>query len=158
MLEPKEILNLFSGFFKEGKLSSKKILITAGPTQEPLDPVRYITNRSSGKMGYALANASIEAGAEVILISGPTSLEIPEHLHFVRVKTANEMYKAVIHYIESTDIFISAAAVSDYRPSDESKYKIKKNEGRAIRVDMEENIDILKSVSSLTEKPFLVGL
>ncbi len=157
MLEPQEILSLFSGFFKEGKLNSKKILITAGPTQEPLDPVRYITNRSSGRMGYALANASIEAGAEVVLISGPTSLEIPEHLHFVGVKTAHEMYRAVVHHLESTDIFIASAAVSDYRPSNESKNKIKKNQGKAIKVNMEENIDILNSVSSLPEKPFVVG-
>jgi len=158
MLEPEEVLNIFSSLFKRGKLISKKVVLTAGPTQEPLDPVRYLTNRSSGKMGYALADAALEAGAEVVLISGPTDLSVPEHLHFVSVRTAKEMNEAVQHHLNSTDIFIGSAAVSDYKPSREYKNKIKKDKDKkSISVDLEENIDILKGVSSQTKRPFVVG-
>ena len=158
MLEPDEVLNIFSSLFKSGKLISKKVVVTAGPTQEPIDPVRYLTNRSSGKMGYALANAALEAGAEVVLISGPTDLNAPEHLHFVSVRTAKEMHKAVQHHLNSTDIFIGSAAVSDYKPSKEYKNKIKKDKGKkSISFELEENIDILKGVSSQTKRPFVVG-
>ena len=158
MLEPEEVLNIFSSLFKRGKLISKKVVLTAGPTQEPLDPVRYLTNRSSGKMGYALADAALEAGAEVVLISGPTDLSVPEHLHFVSVRTAKEMNEAVQHHLNSTDIFIGSAAVSDYKPSREYKNKIKKDKDKkSISVDLEVNIDILTGVSSLTKRPFVVG-
>ncbi len=158
MLEPEEVLNIFSSLFKSGKLISKKVVVTAGPTQEPIDPVRYLTNRSSGKMGYALANAALEAGAEVVLISGPTDLNAPEHLHFVSVRTAKEMHEAVKHHLNSTDIFIGSAAVSDYKPSKEYKNKIKKDKGKkSISFELEENIDILKGVSSQTKRPFVVG-
>ena len=158
MLEPEEVLNIFSSLFKSGKLISKKVVVTAGPTQEPIDPVRYLTNRSSGKMGYALANAALEAGAEVVLISGPTDLNAPEHLHFVSVRTAKEMHEAVQHHLNSTDIFIGSAAVSDYKPSKEYKNKIKKDKGKkSISFELEENIDILKGVSSQTKRPFVVG-
>ena len=158
MLEPEEVLNIFSSLFKSGKLVSKKVVVTAGPTQEPIDPVRYLTNRSSGKMGYALANAALEAGAEVVLISGPTDLKAPEHLHFVSVRTANEMYEAVHHHLNLTDIFIGSAAVSDYKPSKEYKNKMKKGKGKkSISFELEENIDILKSVSSHSKRPFVVG-
>ena len=158
MLEPEEVLNIFSSLFKRGKLISKKVVLTAGPTQEPLDPVRYLTNRSSGKMGYALADAALEAGAEVVLISGPTDLSVPEHLHFVSVRTAKEMNEPVQHHLNSTDIFIGSAAVSDYKPSREYKNKIKKDKDKkSISVDLEENIDILKGVSSQTKRPFVVG-
>ena len=158
MLEPDEIISSFSLLFEEGLLMNKSILISAGPTQEPIDPVRYITNKSSGKMGYSLAQASLEAGAKVTLISGPVNIEAPEGVHLVKIKTAEEMHEAVMHHIRNSDVFISSAAVADYKPENFSKEKIKKsNKDLDISIPMTENKDILKSVGAMENKPYLVG-
>jgi len=158
MLEPDEIISKLSLLFEEGILINKSVLITAGPTQEPIDPVRYITNKSSGKMGYGLAQASLEEGAKVTLISGPVNIEAPQRAHLVKVKTAEEMHEAVMHHIKNSDIFISSAAVADYKPERFSKEKIKKSDQDIdISIAMTENKDILKSVSEMENKPYLVG-
>ncbi len=158
MLEPLEILQIFSNSFTKGKMSGKRVLITAGPTQEPIDPVRFITNRSSGKMGYNLAEAAIESGARVTLISGPVDIPKPSNCNFVSVETAQEMYDAVMHHVKEKDVYIGTAAVSDYRPVNTSNQKIKKDgSGKPIILELEENKDILKSVSELQDKPYVVG-
>jgi len=158
MLEPEEIISSFSLLFEEGELINKNILITAGPTQEPIDPVRYITNRSSGKMGYSLAEAGLESGAKVTLISGPVNIEAPEGVHLVKVKTAEEMHMAVMHHVKDSDVFISSAAVADYKPQHYSKDKLKKSDkSTEISIGLTANQDILKSVSEITNKPYLVG-
>tara|TARA_B100001142_G_scaffold57421_1_gene56217 strand:+ start:66 stop:1265 length:1200 start_codon:yes stop_codon:yes gene_type:complete len=158
MLEPLEILELFSSSFDQGNLSERSILITAGPTQEPIDPVRFITNRSSGKMGYSLAEAAIEAGAKVTLISGPVNLEPPPNCNFISIETANEMHEAVMHHVKSKDVYIGTAAVADYRPVTFHESKIKKDtDNSSLTLQLQENQDILKSVSELNERPYLVG-
>ena len=158
MLEPIDILDMFSLSFNEGTLSGKKILITAGPTQEPIDPVRFITNRSSGKMGYSLVEAALESGANVTLISGPVNIEPPSNCNFVSIKTAEEMYDAVMHHISGMDVYIGTAAVSDYSPAKASDSKIKKDGSSSPMVlELKENQDILKSVSELEQRPYLVG-
>ena len=158
MLEPLDILDIFSLSFNEGTLSGKKILITAGPTQEPIDPVRFITNRSSGKMGYSLVEAALESGANVTLISGPVNIEPPSNCNFVSIKTAKEMYDAVMHHISGMDVYIGTAAVSDYSPAKASDSKIKKDGSSSPMVlELKENQDILKSVSDLEQRPYVVG-
>ena len=159
MLEPLDILDMFSLSFNEGTLSGKKILITAGPTQEPIDPVRFITNRSSGKMGYSLVEAALESGANVTLISGPVNIEPPSNCNFVSIKTAEEMYDAVMHHISGMDVYIGTAAVSDYSPAKASDSKIKKDGSSSPMVlELKENQDILKSVSELEQRPYVVGV
>ena len=158
MLEPLDILDMFSLSFNEGTLSGKKILITAGPTQEPIDPVRFITNRSSGKMGYSLVEAALESGANVTLISGPVNIDPPSNCNFVSIKTAEEMYDAVMHHISGMDVYIGTAAVSDYSPAKASDSKIKKDGSNSPMVlELKENQDILKSVSELEQRPYVVG-
>ena len=158
MLEPIEILELFSSSFTQGTMSGKNVLITAGPTQEPIDPVRFITNKSSGKMGYSLAEAAIESGARVTLISGPVNLETPPNCHNVSVETAKEMHEAVMHHIKGKDVYIGTAAVSDYSPAEVKNSKIKKDGSRSpLNLKLKENQDILKSVSGLEERPYVVG-
>ena len=158
MLEPLEILDMFSSSFDKGIMLGKRILITAGPTQEPIDPVRFITNRSSGKMGYALAEAAIESGAQVTLISGPVNIEPPSNCNHVAIKTAKEMYESVMHHIKGADVYIGTAAVSDYSPVHINESKIKKDGRNAAMVlELKENQDILKSVSELEERPYVVG-
>ncbi len=158
MLEPLEILDLFSYSFNEGKMAGKSILITAGPTQEPIDPVRFITNRSSGKMGYSLAQSAIDYGAKVTLISGPVNLEPPSNCNFISIKTADEMFEAVMHHVNDKDVYIGTAAVSDYKPAKMQNNKIKKDgSNSSITLELEENKDILKSVSALKHRPFVVG-
>ena len=155
LMENEKILSFF---LKKDSASMKgvRVLITAGPTREPIDPVRYISNHSSGKMGYALAKASVELGAHVTLISGPTSLAVPEGLDFVPVITADEMSTAVMAKIKNCDIFIGVAAVADYRPKTPSQHKIKKSDAE-FQLSLEKTKDILAAVSSLSKKPFLVG-
>tara|TARA_B100000674_G_scaffold133459_1_gene103086 strand:- start:724 stop:1947 length:1224 start_codon:yes stop_codon:yes gene_type:complete len=158
MLEPLDILDMFSLSFNEGTLSGKKILITAGPTQEPIDPVRFITNRSSGKMGYSLVEAALESGANVTLISGPVNIDPPSNCNFVSIKTAKEMYDAVMHHISGMDVYIGTAAVSDYSPAKASDSKIKKDGSSSpMFLELKENQDILKSVSELEQRPYVVG-
>ncbi len=158
MLEPLEIMEIFSDSFKEGMLSGKSVLITAGPTKEPIDPVRFITNRSSGKMGYSLAEAAIDAGAIVTLITGPVDIESPMKCNTIPVETAKEMHEAVMHHVYKKDIYIGTAAVSDYRPARKNETKLKKDDkGSPLILELVENQDILKSVSELDERPFVVG-
>jgi phosphopantothenoylcysteine decarboxylase/phosphopantothenate--cysteine ligase len=136
-------------------LKGKIFLITAGPTQEPLDPLRYISNYSSGKMGYALASISRDRGAEVILVSGPTSLPAPEGVKTVRVKTALEMRKAVLKFFKKADVVIKSAAVVDYRAKRKSEKKIKAGEN--LKIELLRNPDILKELGKQKEKKILVG-
>ena len=158
MLEPLEIMEIFSDSFKEGMLSGKSVLITAGPTKEPIDPVRFITNRSSGKMGYSLAEAAIDAGAIVTLITGPVDIDPPMKCNTIPVETAKEMHEAVMHHVNKKDIYIGTAAVSDYRPARKNETKLKKDDkGSPLILELVENQDILKSVSELDERPYVVG-
>ena len=140
----------------EGLLTGKKVVITAGPTREPIDPVRYITNRSSGKMGYAMARAAAAQGADVVLISGPVSLPEPPGIEVRKVITAADMFDATHEYVGDADIFVAAAAVADYRPADLKKQKIKKNE-ESMSIDLVRCPDILASVAALDAGPFTVG-
>lgn len=133
-----------------------RIIITAGPTREPIDPVRFLSNYSSGKMGYALANAAVAKGAEVILITGPTSLPIPKRIKCIKVNTAQEMYDAVMAEIKNCAIFIGAAAVADYRPAKFSSHKIKKTK-KSLTIKLIPNPDILAEVAALPNPPFIVG-
>jgi len=161
MTEPAEIAAIvtapgFRGAAGEGLLAGKKVLVTAGPTREPIDPVRYITNRSSGKMGYAMASAAAAQGATVILVSGPVALGDPRDVEVHRVETAEEMYAATHANLDGVDLFIAAAAVADYRPVSVSEQKIKKKD-EAMQIDMLRSKDILASVAALEAAPFTVG-
>jgi len=140
----------------EGLLAGKKVVITAGPTREPIDPVRYISNRSSGKMGYAMARAAIAQEADVVLISGPVNLPDPAGVEVHRVLSAQDMYEAAHDVIDSADIFISAAAVADYRPADVKAQKIKKND-ESMSIELVRCPDILASIAALDTGPFTVG-
>ena len=140
----------------EGLLKGRKVVVTAGPTREPIDPVRYVSNRSSGKMGYAIARAAIAQDAEVILISGPVDLPAPPGVDVVRVTTAQEMYDATHEVIGQADIFVAAAAVADYRPATVSEQKIKKTQ-EELKIDLVRCPDILASVAALGVAPFTVG-
>jgi len=138
-------------------LKDKKILITSGRTKENIDPIRYLSNNSSGKMGYCLAQAAIDLGGEVTLISGPTNLEIPKGLkNFISVESALEMYEKVNEYFEDTDIFIACAAVADYRPKEYKKEKIKKSDSDLI-IELVRNPDILFEMGKKKNKQLLVG-
>lgn len=137
-------------------LNGLKVLISAGPTREPLDPVRYITNRSSGKMGYALAKAALQAGAQVTLVTGPVSLAVPNGVEAVKVETAAQMYQAVLARASHHDIYIGAAAVADYSPGDVQPEKIKKNQLQTT-VILNKTQDILADVALLKVRPFTVG-
>jgi len=137
-------------------LLGKTLLVTAGPTREAIDPVRYITNRSSGKMGYAIARAARDAGAKVILVSGPVGLNEPEGVERVCIETAEEMFAATHEHIQGVDIFIAAAAVSDYRPESRQQNKIKKTES-AMQLGLVRSPDTLAAVAKLVDGPFTVG-
>jgi len=137
-------------------LQGKTVLVTVGPTHEPIDPVRYISNRSSGKMGYAIAAAALEQGAKVIVVSGPVSIAAPPGVDIHSVRTAQEMYRETHDHIDGVDIFIATAAVSDYRPANAAKQKIKKD-GDSMRIDLVRSPDILASVAQLEDGPFTVG-
>jgi phosphopantothenoylcysteine decarboxylase/phosphopantothenate--cysteine ligase len=156
MLEPDAIMLLIDGNFKPGRLSGKKVLITAGPTHEAIDPVRYIGNRSTGRMGYALAREALQAGAEVTLISGPVSLDSPAGVKSIPVTSALEMRDAVIGQVSGIDIFIACAAVADYRVADVAPQKLKKS-GQSIQLELIPNPDIVGEVAALENKPFTMG-
>ncbi|GAB4511848.1 MAG: bifunctional phosphopantothenoylcysteine decarboxylase/phosphopantothenate--cysteine ligase CoaBC [Sulfuricaulis sp.] len=156
MLEPADLVVMISELFGSGELDGRTVVITAGPTWEAIDPVRGLSNRSSGKMGYAVAKAAVEAGARVILISGPTSLPDPERVHTIRVESAQEMHDAVQAHIAGADIFIGVAAVADYRPVQAAEGKIKKTQEK-MTLDLVRNPDILASVAALKPAPFTVG-
>lgn len=156
MLEPEEVFDLLGGVFSDKPLAGKKVLLTAGPTYEPIDTVRGITNISSGKMGYALARACRDAGAEVTLVSGPTALTPPTLVHTIAVQSAQDMYQAVLAEVGRSDVFISVAAVADYRVKNRSEHKIKKGDSLPV-IELEENPDILATVAGLPAAPFCVG-
>lgn len=155
--EPASVVEYVEKLFKSScSLAGKKVLITAGGTREPLDPVRYIGNRSSGKMGYALAAAAAERGATVLLISGPTNLSAPRGTTLIKVESAEEMRNAVLAEYNDTDIVIKAAAVSDYRCAERAEHKIKKND-EVLTIVLEKNPDILAELGRLKTKQVLVG-
>ncbi|MEK7758631.1 MAG: bifunctional phosphopantothenoylcysteine decarboxylase/phosphopantothenate--cysteine ligase CoaBC [Pseudomonadota bacterium] len=156
MLEPTELATLTADLFETGALDGLNVLITAGPTWEALDPVRGLSNKSSGKMGYAVAEAAAEAGARVTLISGPVALMPPERITTVHVTSAQEMFDAVHEHISRAAIFIGVAAVADYRPASVAEQKIKKTDER-LTVELVRNPDILASVAALKPAPFTVG-
>ena len=156
LLEPEEIASLAANSFETNILTGSRMLVTAGPTREAIDPVRYISNRSSGKMGYAVALAAIEAGADVSLISGPVNLPAPERVNVINVTSAAEMYNAVMQRISNTDIFVSAAAVADYRLQSVAEQKIKKTSD-IFELNLKKNPDILADVAALQNPPFTVG-
>ncbi len=156
MLEPFDLVRQLAAQFNCGQLAGLHVVVTAGPTREPIDPVRYISNRSSGRMGYAVARAAAEAGAEVTLITGPVALPVPEQVRGVSVDTALQMRDAVFTEIDSTDIFIAAAAVADYRSVEISGQKLKKLQTR-LELTLEKNPDILGEVAARPRPPFTVG-
>ena len=157
MLEPEEIVEEVIAFFTPKVLSGKKVLMTAGPTFEPIDPVRGITNLSSGRMGYALARAARHAGAEVTLVSGPVALPVPAGVRRVPVRSALEMHAAVMQAVGQADVFIAVAAVADYRVANAADQKLKKDHGGVPAIELVENPDILADVASLPAAPFCVG-
>lgn len=156
MVEPEQIIEQLTVLTKNTLLSNKKVLITAGPTHEPIDPIRYLTNKSSGKMGYALAKAAMLAGAHVTLVSGPVALPCPPQANRLLVQTAQEMHDCVMKNLSKIDIFIGAAAVSDYAVKSVSKEKIKKTEDE-LHLQCIKNPDILASVADTKNPPFTVG-
>jgi phosphopantothenoylcysteine decarboxylase / phosphopantothenate---cysteine ligase len=158
MLEPEEIVTELIAHFQPKLLAGKRLLLTAGPTFEAIDPVRGITNLSSGKMGYALARAAREAGAEVTLVSGPVSLPCPQGVTRIDVTSALQMHDAVLRHAESNDVFVAVAAVADYRPVAVAAQKIKKGQtATPPPIELVQNPDILADVAALPQPPLCVG-
>ena len=157
MVEPSEIIKLISLSLENGPFNKKTITITAGPTREQIDPVRYISNNSSGKMGYALADAALELGATVNLVSGPVSIKANKSANLIRVNSANEMLESVIKCMQDSDIFIGCAAVSDFKPVDYSDVKIKKDKSKYFDLELKKNEDILNRVASEFSSSYVVG-
>jgi phosphopantothenoylcysteine decarboxylase/phosphopantothenate--cysteine ligase len=157
MLETDELAALTAEQFQSGSLSGKTVFITAGPTREALDPVRYISNHSSGKMGYALAEAAVEAGAKVRLISGPVNIPAPDRVECISIESAEEMLAAALEGLNQCDIFIAAAAVADYRPTAVSEHKIKKGDEEIMELHLVKNPDIVATVAKQAGKPFTIG-
>ena len=156
MLEPEELCEAVIGFFQPKLLAGRRVVMTAGPTFEPIDPVRGITNSSSGKMAYGLARACVQAGAEVVLVSGPVALPVPMGAHRVSVRSALEMREAVLAAVPGSDVFIGVAAVADYRLAAAAEHKIKKS-GAELAITLTPNPDILAEVAALPNPPFCVG-
>jgi phosphopantothenoylcysteine decarboxylase / phosphopantothenate---cysteine ligase len=156
LLEPDRLAGLAADLFPSRLLDGKRVLITAGPTREALDPVRYISNHSSGKMGFALAQAAVDAGAQVTLIAGPVALRTPERVVRVDVESAQQMFDAVMERQPNCDVFIAAAAVADYRPAHIAADKIKKQAEEMV-ITLVRNPDIVASVAQTRPKPFTVG-
>ncbi|MFM1886872.1 MAG: hypothetical protein RL026_2029 [Pseudomonadota bacterium] len=157
MVEPAEIAEAVMALLPvEGPLAGRRVLVTAGPTREKLDPVRFISNRSSGKMGYSIAQAARGLGAEVVLVSGPVSLPAPPGVRRVMVESAQQMHDAVMAEISGTDLFIATAAVADYRPVEPVDCKIKKVSD-TLEVRLERTTDILAAVAALPDRPYVVG-
>ena len=157
--EPARIVEFIDSFFakREGDMRGLKVLVTAAGTREPIDPVRFVGNRSSGKMGYAVAQMAAERGADVLLVTGPSALEVPPNVRAVKVETTGEMLKACLEAYDGVDIVIKAAAVADYRPRDVADQKIKKKTDDALTVVMDKNPDILKELGSRKTHQILVG-
>ena len=156
MMEVPELIENLANCFEHGELQAVNIMITAGPTFEPIDPVRFIGNRSSGRMGYALAEAAREAGASVTLVSGPCHLPTPDKVKRIDIETAEQMHKAVFDNLKQCDIFIAAAAVADYKPVEAHDQKIKKD-NESLSLALERNPDILSDVAHAANRPFVVG-
>ena len=158
MWEPLQLAeSLLAPPVNAGLLSGLNVLITAGPTRERLDPVRYLTNRSSGKMGFAVAAAAKEAGAHVTIIAGPVQLDTPVGITRINVESARDMYAAVHRQIADADVFIAAAAVADFQPAIVAKQKIKKRGNEGVKLELEPAPDIVKSVADMSKRPFVVG-
>ncbi len=159
MLEPMQLVSHCEQFFADKPLKGQSVVITAGPTREAIDPVRYISNHSSGKMGFALAQAAVQMGAKVTLISGPVALPTPEGIARINVDSAQSMYDAAMENAVQNDVFIACAAVADYRPADVSEQKIKKtDDSDEMTITMVKNPDIVASVAALEKnRPFTVG-
>lgn len=159
MSEPEQIVAAAESHFSTGELTGKTVLLTAGPTRELLDPVRYISNFSSGKMGYALAAAARDAGARVIIISGPVSLPTPNGIEIHSVTSAQQMYDKAMELSPSADVFIATAAVADFRAAEMAEHKIKKKpDGNTMTIELTRNPDIVASVAGMTsDRPFVVG-
>ncbi|MFT5420186.1 MAG: phosphopantothenoylcysteine decarboxylase/phosphopantothenate--cysteine ligase [Candidatus Endobugula sp.] len=157
MSEPAVLASDIGDLFSSRSLAGKTVLITAGPTREAIDPVRYISNHSSGKMGYALAQAAVDAGAKVILISGPTALSCPDRVNRIDVVSAEEMYKASMKLVAECDIFMAAAAVADFRPISIADKKMKKTGLDTMTIEMLKNPDIVAAVAALDNRPFVLG-
>ena len=156
MLEPEDLCEAVIGFFQPRLLAGRRVVMTAGPTFEAIDPVRGITNSSSGKMAYGLARACAQAGAEVTLVSGPVALPVPAGVRRVNVRSALEMREAVFAALPGADVFIGVAAVADYRPATSAEHKIKKS-GAELSITLTPNPDILADVANLPKPPFCVG-
>ncbi len=160
MEQPEVILECcarqLSGQKTSGLLNNKRVLITAGPTIEDIDPVRYVSNRSSGKMGYAIARAALDEGAEVILVSGPVALAAPQQVELHLVRSALQMHETVLQRVNAVDVFIATAAVADYRPVQRNSKKIKKNTD-SLSIELIKNPDILSDVAALPDKPLSIG-
>lgn len=157
LMDVADIVTSVASLFKSTSLAGRHVVVTAGPTQEAIDPVRFISNHSSGKQGYALALAAIEAGARVTLISGPTNVAAPDRATVVNVRSADEMLEAVMSSVSDADIFIGVAAVADFRPASVETQKIKKSGGSVMTLSLVQNPDILKTVANLESRPFTVG-
>lgn len=156
MADPAEIVAAVAGMFSKDILQGRTVIVTAGPTREAVDPVRYLSNRSSGKMGYAVAQAAAEVGAKVTLVSGPVALPCPFRVERVMVESAAEMYKAVMDLSSRSDILVAAAAVADYAVAAPARQKIKKKDSD-IELKLERTPDIVAAVASLPGRPFVVG-
>lgn len=157
LMDVADIVTAVASLFRSTSLAGRHVVVTAGPTQEAIDPVRFISNHSSGKQGYALALAAIEAGARVTLISGPTNVAAPDRATVVNVRSADEMLEAVMSSVSDADIFIGVAAVADFRPASVETQKIKKSGGSVMTLSLVQNPDILKTVANLESRPFTVG-
>ncbi len=156
MEAPERLLELIKALFNTASLAGQKLVITAGPTREALDPVRYLSNHSSGKMGYALAEAAAEAGAETVLISGPVALAPPPRVRTIAVTSAQQMLEVTLQEVDKATVFIAAAAVADYRPVTLAEQKIKKST-ETLSLELEKTTDIVATVAALEKRPFTVG-
>jgi len=156
MLEVEELVTLSSDFFSDKYLQDQHWVITAGPTREAIDPVRYISNHSSGKMGYAIAHAALRAGAKVTLISGPVTINPPVGCQLIQVNSAEEMHQQALKFAPNSTTFVACAAVADYRVANIATQKIKKSND-AMQLELVRNHDIVADVASLDDKPFMVG-
>lgn len=158
MLEPLEIAGLVEALLgaPQGPLAGRRVLVTAGPTRERIDPVRFISNRSSGKMGFAIARAARDAGAEVLLVTGPVNLPTPAGVRRIDVESAEDMHATVMREVAGVDIYISTAAVADYRPANPAGQKIKKTES-TLDLALERTTDVLATVAARSDRPFVVG-
>jgi phosphopantothenoylcysteine decarboxylase/phosphopantothenate--cysteine ligase len=157
MLEPHELRDILVASFGEQPLRGRRVVVSAGPTYEDIDPVRFIGNRSSGRMGFAVAAAARDAGAEVTLVAGPVALPTPAGVARVDVRSARQMHAAVLAASEGADIYIGAAAVGDYRPAEAADHKLKKTDGSPLRLELTENPDIIAALAARPARPFLVG-